>query len=643
MGRILQKRHRFKRSRALSQGVGKFLPSEKTGKSESAQAQAFAQKYPHAEFSPVPKALHWVWVGSQPRPEQITRMADWAKKNPGLELNLWVDSRHFDLYASNRDAKLAAERRIADQPGNDPSPEMQNRKKLRQLFGQLETAIKSDGGNGSGTKLSIFELNKVLSGAGFEGFRARLVGADGKLTSANAKAVLDTFNAQMKPAGIQLRQLFGQLDAAIKSDGGTGEGTEKAVSELNTVLSGTGFEGFRNKLVGADGVLTSENAKEVLDTFNAEMKPSDMQKRKNLRLLFDQLHAALKTVERDNKIQRVNPDLSPMSAISQLNTMLSGEGFEASRAKLVGADGKVTVENAAEVLNKFNAEMAAFEEASGVEDVASDAGGKSVEERLLEMDAAKLDHYVRGFDASMATSGARDVRTPEGRAQFDALQDYLRDMVPNVRLRDVADPDEITLQNKDAYNCELINRGGQLPAASDILRYEILNQHGGIYSDIDLGCNEPLDFSRIQSHPDLMLVGLPGAKGESSESTTPYFANALLAAHPGSSAVQGMIDRIGNFYDTMQGNTLDGRRYHEHINKSVIEVSGPSGLRQHIASVIGLPEADAEKLSLRIWEKDLPENQPFWQAVDSHITFPPEFVEFETEEQNDSATKQLAQ
>lgn len=121
----------------------------------------------------------------------------------------------------------------------------------------------------------------------------------------------------------------------------------------------------------------------------------------------------------------------------------------------------------------------------------------------------------------------------------------------NIRIRDLSNPSDIQLKSHDAYLHEIPGRNGAAyPAASDIARYDILYNYGGVYADIDLECTQDLSGALL-AHPDLMLVGLAEGKHKASGGTTPYFANALLASHPKSQMLADFIDKIGNDYQNM--------------------------------------------------------------------------------------------
>ncbi|WP_047249728.1 TcdA/TcdB catalytic glycosyltransferase domain-containing protein [Chromobacterium subtsugae] len=420
--------------------------------------RSFAQVYDKADFKPVPNQIHMVWVGSQPGQTQQDYLRQWAAKNPGSEVNLWVDSKQFGAYAANREVRQQVDKLFPD--------------------------------------AGAFQAEKLFRG------------------------------------------LFSQLAAALgKEDGALGRAAQKqALSELNKELAAPGNEAWREALLPQGGKVTGDNAAAALDAFRQLVRGND--------------------------------------------------------------------------------------------------------EKFLLADRLILDQTVKAWDRC-AAGAERDV------AALERLQAGFAD-APNVKVRDLSHAGDIQLRNRDAYQHEIIGRNGAYPAASDIARYEILHNYGGVYADIDLECTQPL-AGALSAHPDLMLVGLAEGKREASGSATPYFANALLASHPGSKMLDGFIDKIGRDYQQMKGAEFAGDRYFSRANKSTIEGTGPNALRGHVDAVLreaeGRPEAargDAQSLAERIWSQDDARNHDFWAAMDTHFRFPDGLVNFETEEQQQSATKGMA-
>ncbi|OHX19699.1 TcdA/TcdB catalytic glycosyltransferase domain-containing protein [Chromobacterium sphagni] len=342
----------------------------------------------------------------------------------------------------------------------------------------------------------------------------------------------------------------------------------------------------------------------------------DFQAEKLFRGLFSQLSATLG--KEDGALGRA----AQKQALSELNKELSARGSEAWRQALLPQGGKVTTDNAASVLENFRQQV------------------RGNDEKFLLADRLILDQTTKAWDRC-AAGAERDVAT------LEQIQARFSD-TPNIKIRDLSNPGDIDLRNRDAYQHEIVGRNGAYPAASDIARYEILHSYGGVYADIDLECTQPL-AGALSAHPDLMLVGLAEGKREASGSATPYFANALLASHPGSKMLDSFIDKIGRDYQQMKGNEFAGDRYFSRANKSTIEGTGPNALRGHVDMVLrqseGRPEAargDAQSLAERIWSQDDARNKDFWAAMDSHFKFPDGLVNFETEEQQQSATKGMA-
>lgn len=167
-------------------------------------------------------------------------------------------------------------------------------------------------------------------------------------------------------------------------------------------------------------------------------------------------------------------------------------------------------------------------------------------------------------------------------------------------------PDFSKLNHQPLNLVEATNgRGGAYPAASDIARYEILHQRGGIYTDVDLECKQTLAFDKLKSHPDLVLVGMAASKKEEAGSVTPYFANALIASHQGSKLISDLIGDIKEEYDSIKGNDFSGTRYFARPNKATIERTGPNKLREQVSVTLNRPQTDINSKSMRIWDNGI--------------------------------------
>ena len=73
---------------------------------------------------------------------------------------------------------------------------------------------------------------------------------------------------------------------------------------------------------------------------------------------------------------------------------------------------------------------------------------------------------------------------------------------------------------------------------SDILRYEILFQHGGIYSDIDVFCLKPFD--------DLLTSGLSFFAGQETNQGPLYLCNAVLGSAKGHPILHFCLENIAS-------------------------------------------------------------------------------------------------
>ncbi|NWD25422.1 hypothetical protein HX864_19250 [Pseudomonas yamanorum] len=352
----------------------------------------------------------------------------------------------------------------------------------------------------------------------------------------------------------------------------------------------------------------------------AEAIYPNYQSERPLRGLFSQLKVSLQTPSNDK--DQLRNKTAQKQVFSELNKELSSSGNKQLKNVLLPDGGKVTPENASTVLNAF------------------ERYASRTDDKFFQAEAVILDQTTKSWDR-YASNPSRDTST------LEALQERFGDL-KNVKIRDLSNPSDIRLKNKDVYQHEIVGRNGGYAAASDVARYEIVQKYGGTYTDIDLESVRPLDGA-LKAHPNLMLVGLAEGKNEASGSNTPYFANALFSSHPGSAMLSSLVDDIGKKYGSMKGNEYAGDRYFSRPNKSTIETTGPNALRGHVDRVIqeakGRPDLirdDAGSLAERIWDKGLPKNDEFWKNVDSHFKFPDDYVNFETEEQQNSATKAMA-
>lgn len=344
--------------------------------------------------------------------------------------------------------------------------------------------------------------------------------------------------------------------------------------------------------------------------------PRQYQAEKLFRGLFSQLNSSLgKPVTFENESAK-------KQALKDINIELSAKCNDSFRQKLLSDKNEVTAVNAIEVIASFRR-------------LTTDN-----DENFLLADRLVLDQTIRSWDCLTGTK-LRDV------SSLNEIQDMFSD-TKNIRIRDLSNPSDIQLHNRSAYDHEVIGRNGAYPAASDIARYEILYNYGGVYTDIDLECLQSL-ASSLESHPDLMVVGLRVNKKDADGNVMPYFSNALLASHAKSQMLADFIQKIGEKYQSLKGNEFEGDRYFSRPNRSAIDLTGPNALRHHVDTFVHQAQEQSDwvrndvfTLAEAIWGKADPENKVFWGAVDSHMTLPEGYVNFETEEQQLSATYAMA-
>nr|WP_314566813.1 TcdA/TcdB catalytic glycosyltransferase domain-containing protein [uncultured Pseudomonas sp.] len=350
---------------------------------------------------------------------------------------------------------------------------------------------------------------------------------------------------------------------------------------------------------------------------NAERIYPNYQSERPVRGLFSQLKTAVNSPAHSPRNQ-----IEQKQVLAELNKELSTSGNKKLKDTLLPEGGKVTPQNASQVLGAF------------------ERHASRTDDKFHQAEATILDQTTKSWDRYVSNP-------PRDMTNLAALQERFGGL-KNVQVRDLSNPADIRLQNKDVYQHEIMGRNGGYAAASDVARYEIVNRFGGTYTDIDLESVRPLEGA-LNAHPDLMLVGMAAGKSEASGNATPYFANALFSSHPQSAMLKSLIDDIGDKYRSMKGNEYAGDRYFSRPNKSTIETTGPNALRGHVDRVIqeakGQPDQirnDAASSAERIWDMAKPKNKEYWSLVDSHFKFPDNYVNFETEEQQKSATKAMA-
>lgn len=127
----------------------------------------------------------------------------------------------------------------------------------------------------------------------------------------------------------------------------------------------------------------------------------------------------------------------------------------------------------------------------------------------------------------------------DGSGENDCIQSWRRHH-PKWMVQVWKDDD---ISSKNWYNSAALQhamRQGNYGMASDILRLELLWEHGGLYADIDYLCveaiddlhNKPFDFYCGASHTGAVEVN-----------------NGLMAAHPQHPLVRAMMERIKKWFE----------------------------------------------------------------------------------------------
>lgn len=254
-------------------------------------------------------------------------------------------------------------------------------------------------------------------------------------------------------------------------------------------------------------------------------------------------------------------------------------------------------------------------------------------------------------------------------------------------------PGQMDWMNRDLYELELQERGMFFAAASDILRYEILYNFGGVYMDVDLQLTGPLPELDVQV--DGALVAIEDDKDEAQkpyDTKKPwegrddievaahggrcfYLMNNIVASHAGSKFIQSLRQTIRLAYDIVllkngkAKGELDPKGvltvYRQKvITGSVLDLTGPNLIRENMyllsqgmawANIPAgnlsrlVPEVEALNRLLdprsrkakqaefgqhartaAIWRDDVEEHQGFWAWVAKHGSFPMGHVNWKT-------------
>jgi hypothetical protein len=144
------------------------------------------------------------------------------------------------------------------------------------------------------------------------------------------------------------------------------------------------------------------------------------------------------------------------------------------------------------------------------------------------------------------------------------------------------------------YRRELVERGGNFGAASDILRIEILMQYGGVYVDTDVSCASPLgSIICHESYPRFSAVNYAWKDGVSQSdwesaawweskvgSQTPAISNSVIASHARSKGMKTYKAMIQSNFKSLKSDTARRDLYFSDVRKSTIQMTGPTAASQ---------------------------------------------------------------
>nr|WP_233632243.1 TcdA/TcdB catalytic glycosyltransferase domain-containing protein [Burkholderia gladioli] len=146
-------------------------------------------------------------------------------------------------------------------------------------------------------------------------------------------------------------------------------------------------------------------------------------------------------------------------------------------------------------------------------------------------------------------------------------------------------------KNAAIYQRELVDRGANFGAASDVLRIEILLQEGGLYVDTDVDCVAPLgSLICHQSYPRFSAVSHLWRNGISesewkddswwarnfSGQTPPPVSNSIIASHAGCKGLKSYRQLINANFTSMRTSEQMQDLYFNDVRTSTIRMTGPS-------------------------------------------------------------------
>ncbi|BCQ55241.1 TcdA/TcdB catalytic glycosyltransferase domain-containing protein [Burkholderia gladioli] len=185
------------------------------------------------------------------------------------------------------------------------------------------------------------------------------------------------------------------------------------------------------------------------------------------------------------------------------------------------------------------------------------------------------------FDANQLLTGKRQ-------AQVNAIASFCA--TNGIKLREVQ-RDLKMGRNAEIYQRELVDRGANFGAASDVLRIEIPLQEGDLYVDTDVDCVAPLgSLICHQSYPRFSAVSRLWSNGISesewkddswwarsfSGQTPPPVSNSIIASHAGCKGLKSYRQLINANFSSMRTSEQMQDLYFNDVRTSTIRMTGPS-------------------------------------------------------------------
>lgn len=323
-------------------------------------------------------------------------------------------------------------------------------------------------------------------------------------------------------------------------------------------------------------------------------------------------------------------------------------------------------------------------------DLSSDAGPQRIRGTVAPgRDLHNLRFLTQNMSAKDKLACTLDL-IKESRDDMRELLELEAERPDRVKLCDIRAHEHLTGMNwvnMEPYNQELTARGMFAAAASDILRYEVVYNFGGVYLDVDIEMIGPLGDLEVDPEGALAAITpdrkgikcMPNWKGRDAIARTGayderclYLSNCIVAACPRSPLIDAMRQTIALSYKLVgwrcpketfeldHGHDIEAY-WRANITRSTLDLTGPNlvrdilWLRQSGFSWDAMPRECVGRLvrmlsgaqglldnSLKdtgkphcrtdyVWRDDLPAHHEFWQWVAENAVFDMTHIDCDTE------------